>query len=549
MTVRLIIIWGGTIHMSRKTRSLTSVFSHSCQLFPERPALEVQGKLLTYRKLYEKAASLAATLQQRAPSPKSDLTAVFAYRSETAFVGVLAALFSGHGYVPFNVTFPPERTRLMLQRSGCSRLIVDTESEQQLHQIVKGGSEPLTIILPERKNVCSLAEQFPLHRFIGAEDLEPPERWRPVEISQDSPAYVLFTSGSTGIPKGVMVSHYNVLAFIDFMVKRYQINEYDRFSQMFDMTFDLSAFDMFVAWVRGACVCCPSKKQVIMPQRYIQDSKITIWFSVPSTGIFMKTMGMLKPDSFPTLRLSLFCGECLPQSLVSAWREAVPQSLIENLYGPTELTIACTLYRWNQHNSPADCENGLVPIGYPYPAMSVLVVHDNLEEVEPGEVGELLMTGPQTSLGYWQDPERTAAAFVVPPGKKEIYYRTGDRVRRPIGNKPLIYLGRMDTQIKVLGHRVELGEIEAVLREEAETDSAVALGWPVTASGAKGVIGFLKKNTHSVQEILARVEKRLPDYMVPKRIYVLETFPLNCNGKIDRKEIIKLVGVKDDRHS
>ncbi|MRS01657.1 amino acid adenylation domain-containing protein [bacterium] len=532
--------------MSKKSRSLTSIFCHSCRRFTERPALEVQGKLLTYRILYEKAASLAATLQQRASSPKSDLTAVFAYRSETAFVGVLAALLSGHGYVPLNMTFPPERTRLMLQRSGCSRLIVDTESEHQLHQVVQGGSEPLTIILPERKNVCSLAEQFPLHRFIGADDLEPAERWRPVEISQDSPAYVLFTSGSTGIPKGVMVSHNNVLAFIDFMVERYQINEYDRFSQMFDMTFDLSVFDMFVAWVRGACVCCPSKKQVIMPQRYIQDSKITIWFSVPSTGIFMKTMGMLKPNSFPTLRLSLFCGEGLPESLVSAWSEAVPQSLIENLYGPTELTIACTLYRWNRHNSPADCENGLVPIGYPYPAMSVLVVRDNLEEVEPGEVGELLMTGPQMSLGYWQDPERTAAAFVVPPGKKEIYYRTGDRVRRPVGNKPLIYLGRMDMQIKVLGHRVELGEIEAVLREEAETDSAVALGWPVIASGAKGVIGFLKKNSHSVQEILSRVEKRLPDYMVPKRIYVVDTFPLNCNGKVDRKEIIKLVGVNDD---
>ncbi|HTP64035.1 MAG TPA: AMP-binding protein, partial [Geobacteraceae bacterium] len=225
-------------------------------------------------------------------------------------------------------------------------------------------------------------------------------------------------------------------------------------------------------------------------------------------------------------------------SLVSTWSEAFPRALIENLYGPTELTIACTLYRWDQHYSPAECENGLVPIGYPYPAMSVLVVDENLEEVSPGEVGELLMTGPQRSSGYWQDPEKTAAAFVVPPGKKDIYYRTGDRVRRPVGNKPLIYLGRMDTQIKVLGHRVELGEIEAVLREEAETDIAVALGWPVTQGGASGVIGFLKKSSRSIQEILARVEKRLPHYMVPKQIHMLETFPLNSNGKVDRKKIL-----------
>ncbi|HJV66033.1 MAG TPA: amino acid adenylation domain-containing protein [Geomonas sp.] len=522
--------------MIQQSRFLTSGFLNSCQRFPDRPALEVQGRVLTYRELCKKAASLAATLQQT-PSPRSELTAVFAYRSETAFTGVLAALLSGHGYVPLNMTFPPERTRLMLQRSGCRRLIVDSESEQQLSHLLGAGVEPLTVIMPEREEVSSFAQQFPQHSFLGAAELQEAQRWLPVAVAGDSPAYVLFTSGSTGIPKGVMVSHQNVLSFVDVMVERYQIDENDRFSQMFDMTFDLSAFDMFVAWERGACVCCPSRKQTIMPHKYIRDSRLTIWFSVPSTGIFMKSMGMLKPDSYPELRLSLFCGEGLPASLVSAWSEAVPRSLIENLYGPTELTIACTLYRWNRQHSHAECENGLVPIGYPYPAMKVLVVNDNLEEVAPGESGELLMTGPQRSLGYWQDAEKTAAVFVVPPGKSELYYRTGDRVRRPLAGQPLIYLGRMDTQIKVLGHRVELAEIEAVLREEAGSDIAIALGWPVTASGANGVVCFLKKGGLPVQEILARVEKRLPDYMVPKRIHQLESFPLNSNGKVDRKEL------------
>ncbi len=281
--------------MNREIRTLYSGFIQSFESFADLPALEVQGRLLTYRQLYEKAASLAATLQKRAPSPDSSLTAVFAYRSETAFTGVLAALFSGHGYVPLNSTFPPERTRLMLQRAGCRRMIVDSESEQQLEQVLEGAQEPLTIILPQRTSVDALERQFPLHRFLGAQDLEPAEQWRPVAVSPGSPAYVLFTSGSTGLPKGVMVSHRNVLSFIDAMVDRYQVSEKDRFSQMFDMTFDLSVFDMFVAWERGACVCCPSKKQAIMPHRYIQDSKITIWFSVPSTGVFMKTMGMLKP--------------------------------------------------------------------------------------------------------------------------------------------------------------------------------------------------------------------------------------------------------------
>ncbi len=528
--------------MIKETRTLGSGFVRSSTSFPQRPALQVQGNLLTYRQLYEKAASLAATLQNGAPSPQSSLTAVFAYRSETAFTGILAALLSGHGYVPLNATFPPERTRLMLQRAGCRRVIVDAESEKQLESVLEGNAESLTIVLPERSRLDALQRQFPQHRFLGGEDLEPAEQWRPVEVAPESPAYVLFTSGSTGIPKGVMVSHRNVLSFIDIMVDRYQVNENDRFSQMFDMTFDLSVFDMFVAWERGACVCCPSKKQVIMPHRYIQDSNITIWFSVPSTGIFMKTMGMLKPDHFPTLRLSLFCGEALPETLISAWSEAVPQSVIENLYGPTELTIACTLYRWGPRTSPAECENGLVPIGEPYPGMSVLVADENLAEVQPGETGELLMTGPQRSLGYWQDPEKTAAAFVVPPGKNEIYYRTGDRVRRPVGNAPMVYLGRMDTQIQILGHRVELGEVEAVLREEAQTDVAIALGWPVTASGANGVVGFLKKSQKGVPEILARVKARLPEYMAPKQLHTLETFPLNSNGKVDRKALLKQLG-------
>ncbi|HJV35309.1 amino acid adenylation domain-containing protein [Geomonas sp.] len=517
---------------------MTSGFLNSCRRFADRPALEVQGRRLTYRQLREKAASLAATLQQ-APSPDSELTAVFAYRSETAFTGVLAVLLSGHGYVPLNVTFPPERTRLMLQRSACRRLIVDGESERQLPLILEGSLEPLTVILPEREEVASLAASFPQHRFLGAADLQPAGLLTPVPVSVNSPAYVLFTSGSTGIPKGVMVSQQNVLSFVEVMVERYAVTECDRFSQMFDMTFDLSAFDMFVAWERGACLCCPTKKESIMPQKYIRDSQITVWFSVPSTGIFMKTMGMLKPDCYPGLRLSLFCGEGLPSSLVSAWSEAAPNSLIENLYGPTELTIACTLYRWDRQHSHAECENGLVPIGYPYPAMSVLVVNDKLEEVEPGETGELLMSGPQRSLGYWRDPEKTAAAFVVPPGKSELYYRTGDRVRRPLGDRPLIYLGRMDTQIKVLGHRVELAEIESVLREEAGIDTAIALGWPLTESGANGVVGFVKSNGLSSQEIITRAGRRLPDYMVPKQIHLMESFPLNSNGKVDRKELTK----------
>jgi len=335
-----------------------------------------------------------------------------------------------------------------------------------------------------------------------------------------------------------MVAHRNVTRFVDVMVERYGVRETDRFSQTFDLTFDLSAFDMFVAWERGACLCVPSAQQKMLPGRYIRDAALTVWFSVPSTGALMSRLRLLKPGAYPTLRWSLFCGEALPAEIATAWSAAAPGSVIENLYGPTELTIACTLYRWDPERSPAECEQGVVPIGEPYPGMRVLVADDSLTEVPPGETGELLMTGPQLSLGYWKDAERTGAAFVRPPGRDEIFYRTGDRVRRPRApGAPLVYLGRMDHQIKIQGYRVELGEIEAALREEAEVELAVALGWPLTASGADGVVAFVPRELEDADAVLTRLKQRLPPYMVPSAIRSVASFPLNANGKIDRKAL------------
>jgi acyl-coenzyme A synthetase/AMP-(fatty) acid ligase len=171
----------------------------------------------------------------------------------------------------------------------------------------------------------------------------------------------------------------------------------------------------------------------------------------------------------------------------------------------------------------------------------VLVVDENLKEVRPGEEGELLMNGPQMSLGYWQDPEKTAAAFVVPPGECEVFYRTGDRVRRPVGNAPLTHLGRIDFQVKILGHRVELGEVEAVVREATGLDGIVAVGWPVTPSGYGGVEVFLEGTASDREAIRTTVASRLPEYMVPRRLHFLDRLPRNVNGKFDRRAMLKLL--------
>ena len=320
----------------------------------------------------------------------------------------------------------------MLERSMCRSVIVDEASEAQLDRLLADSMSPLVVVCPDRADVGELAAKFSAHRILGANDLSRFDRWRPTKIDANSMAYLLFTSGSTGQPKGVMVSHRNVLSYLDTVVPRYGINEQDRCSQTFDMTFDLSVHDMFATWEKGACLCCPTYKALIKPGAFIVDAKLTVWFSVPSVAVFMKKLGMLKPGMYPALRLSLFCGEALPLEIAKSWAGAAPNSVIENIYGPTELTIACTAYRWENARSPSECEHGIVPIGRPFAGLEARVIDEQLREVEAGGDGELIMGGSQLALGYWQDTEKTAAAFVTLPESDKVFYRTGDRVRRPV---------------------------------------------------------------------------------------------------------------------
>jgi amino acid adenylation domain-containing protein len=430
---------------------------------------------------------------------------------------------------------------MMLTQAGCRALIVDTAAKEQLSEVLRGIDAPLLVLLPDCSDVTELARQLPQHTILAANNLVLEEPFTHSVPQEDAIAYLLFTSGSTGVPKGVMVSHRNVTRFLRVMQERYSLNETDRLSQMFDMVFDLSVFDMFMAWEVGACVCVPSRQQVLLPADYIVESDLTVWFSVPSVAVLMKQLRFLQPEAFPHLRLSLFCGEALMAEVAHAWQMAAPNSVVENLYGPTEVTLACTVYRWQGQASQPDCENGVVPIGEPFPGMTAIVVNEALKEVLPGQSGELLMAGPQVALGYWKNPEKTSQMFLRPPGRGAMFYRTGDLVRRPEGTHPLNYLGRIDHQIKIRGLRVELGEIEAVLREAAGIDRAVALGWPIAANGAEGIVAFLETKNVDITTVLDTVKARLPTYMVPRAIHLIAEFPLNANGKIDREALQKLL--------
>src|SRR5688572_27376156 len=276
---------------------LAAGFVRSAEAYPDRPAVVVGTETITYGDLLGRAARLAAVLRHETAADARPWTAVFAHRSVTAFVGVLAALLRGHGYVPLNRTFPVARTRGMIERAGCRAIVVDAESADQLEDVLAGLSDGVLVVAPDLDDVSHLAARLPEHRVVGRTALRGPAEGPALESpGDDAVAYLLFTSGSTGVPKGVLVAHRNVTPFIRRMAERYEIDEHDRCSQTFDLTFHLSVFDMFVAWERGASVHCLSDKTLLKPGGFIREHELTTWFSVPSVASFLRRFGMLTPD-------------------------------------------------------------------------------------------------------------------------------------------------------------------------------------------------------------------------------------------------------------
>jgi amino acid adenylation domain-containing protein len=467
--------------------------------------------------------------------------AILAHRSLTAYASVLGIHSAGKGYVPLNPKFPIDRLAKMLLQSHCDAMIVGEEGRKTLEALLPHIERPLTILLPDAADISAIASAFPQHRFISSRGLAPGFRSSATPfVHPSSVAYLLFTSGSTGEPKGVPVSQDNVRAYIRYICNQYHVSEYDRFSQMFDMTFDLSVHDMFVCWERGACLCAVPDAYVMAPARFIKEQRITMWFSVPSIVGFMSKMGTLKPGEFPSLRVSLFCGEPLPASSATAWRNAAPQSIIENLYGPTETTIAITRYRWDPSISPSACVNAIVPIGWVFEGQEACIVDQNGEPLPAEEPGELCLSGSQVTRRYWNNPGKTAQQFVrLSAFGDTVWYRTGDLVKQDRSGC-LYYLGRMDHQVKIRGYRVELQEIDFVLRQASGCEQVVSLAWPVREGIAEGIVAFIfGSSDRSTDDILAYCRGKLPEYMVPRQILYLDDVPLNVNGKIDRPQLVK----------
>ncbi|MFF2146619.1 amino acid adenylation domain-containing protein [Kitasatospora sp. NPDC058190] len=522
--------------MNPLTGLLHAGFLRSVQRYPDRPALQLRGKTISYAEADLVARRWAAALLAAAPAPRR--VGLFAHRSEVSYLGMLAALYAGAAVVPLNRTFPPARTRDMLERAELDVLLVDAQSAEQLPEVLRGLDPVLPVVAPESAaGRLDLPPGTPL--LAGGEVTARAGLPAPVQSDPNATAYLLFTSGSTGRPKGVPVSHRNADHFLTVNAERYGFTPDDRFTQTFDQTFDLAMFDLFMAWGCGGCLVPLEPLDLLAPFRFVEENRITVWFSVPSVAALLRRKRLLTPGSLRSLRWSLFCGEALPSATAREWQAAAPNSIVENLYGPTEATIACTVHRWDPQTSPVDCVNGAVPIGRPYPGLEALVLTEDRRIAEPHHEGELCVSGPQVFDGYWQDQPQSAEKLIVveqPAGTPRTWYRTGDRVRR-LESGEYVCLGRMDQQVKIHGHRVELGEIEARLAALPGVVNAAVVTVPGAVEDTVELVAFVCGHDPRAEELEAALRTRLPRYMVPRSIHVVDALPLNANQKVDRNAL------------
>jgi amino acid adenylation domain-containing protein len=522
-------------------QSLGGLFAASASRHRDRTALVVDGVGLSYHELAASAAPIAQAVTAVRPATAPALTGILASRSVSAYCGLLGALLAGDAYVPLNPRFPIDRLLAILEASQAITVVVDAGAEALAREVAERTVRPLVFLLPDRATPPDWGIRHSRHEFLCRADLDGArvELEAPAGVPEDG-AYLLFTSGSTGQPKGVLIRNRNVLAYLTAAAARYCPGPQDRFTQLFDLSFDLSVHDMFLCWGAGAALYCVPESAKLAPRDLVRRNELTFWFSVPSTISAMGRLRMLRPAEFPSLRWSLFCGEPLPRRLAQAWATAAPNSTLENLYGPTEATIAFTTFRLPTSSADWDRLPETVPIGEAFPGLQVAVIDENGAHVAQGESGELCLGGAQVADGYWQRPDLTASRFARPnrseaDGKR--WYRSGDRVALT-SDHGLVFLGRTDTQVKIAGYRFELQELEEVVRRAAGCDWVAAVPWPLDADGlARSVVVFLSNSAVPDETIIDACRIRLPPYAVPSGLHRITSWPVNANGKTDRRAL------------
>ncbi len=502
---------------------MISGFIRNYQLNPNSPAIIVDDVSYTYQTLFEIANRISSSL----PSDEK-LIGVYTDYSVHTYASIIAVLLKGAGFVPINKKFPKDKIENIIKCSGIKTILCNTHSIADLEAINTDAA-------------------FSIHtndQLAGSDNVLNQELRNNHSVSATTIQYVLFTSGSTGVPKGIGITKSNFASFLEAMTRTgvYNFNSSDVFLQIFELSFDVSIACTFIAWEVGAClVPVPTEGIVFIEALEIMKKyDVTVASMAPSAVAYMKQLRLLEEFNFPKLRYTFLTGEALPYNLANAWKQVAPDSIIENAYGPTEVTVWSSMYRLDEVNTPKEIINGLVPIGKVLHGLHYIVCDDKLKAVKQGEFGELLLNGNQVSDGYWNDATKTSTTFVSLPDNemKGHWYRTGDIVvENELGN--LVYINRKDNQVQINGFRVELGEIEFRIKEYTKKDSAVVLAFQ-NKNNTLTLISFIENIDNTVNDLKTHLMATLPPYMIPRKFYSVTAMPLNNSGKIDRKKLMEM---------
>ena len=482
--------------------TLIERIDHWALVAPEATAHISDGRTLTYGELRRHSDALACYLTERLGKDGRPI-AVLGHREPEMLIAFLGAVKSGRPYVPLDTAFPQQRIDKILETSRAALVLTPKDILQFSALQVRG---------PARG------------------------------VQGDEPFYILFTSGSTGEPKGVIITLACLEHFITWMLAEHRFTQLGEvFLNQAPFSFDLSVMDLYCSLATGGTLFSISRDRIANPKelyRALASSGVTTWVSTPSFAQMCLVEEKFGEAMLPRVRRFLFCGETLPPQTAAQLLKRFPKAEVWNMYGPTEATVATTSMRVDaailERYSP-------LPVGHAMPGTEILLVNRNREVVPPDERGGIIIAGPNVSPGYLARPDLTADAFFQHRGQRA--YRTGDFGR--FRNGLLFFEGRMDEQIKLSGYRIELGDVEANLRALATVRDAVVL--PVIKDGAaQSLAAFVvlavrddASHFNLSQRLRKQLSERLPAYMLPRKFAFFDTFPMTANGKVDRASLAK----------
>jgi amino acid adenylation domain-containing protein len=515
---------------------LQQLLIDSARRYPDKVAVRYEEQEITYKDLDEVTDKLAALLRENEVG-QGDRVGIYINKSIPSVVSIHGILKAGAVYVPLDPNAPASRLAFIIENCGIRCLLTSTRNLGKVGKMFPDGSPLEAVVLTD--GAAELKGELPLNVIPWSDVLERDGSALSGNPTIDTDlAYVLYTSGSTGVPKGVMISHLNALTFVNWAHETLKVSEADVLSNHAPLHFDLSIFDIFAAFKAGATLVLVPEGTSAFPIRmadWIEQNGITIWYSVPSILSLMVLHGKLDRYGFPALRTVLFAGEVFPVKYLRELMAAIPHAEYYNLYGPTETNVI-TYYKVPE--LPAERIKP-IPIGKACANIGVFALADDGAVVTgPGVEGELYSRGSCVAQGYWGDPEKTGRSFVgnhVQPHFQDRAYRTGDIVTiDEEGN--YIYLGRRDHMIKSRGYRIELGEIEAALYSHPDVKEAAAIAVPDDLIGNRIKAFIVLRNSHHVdaREIQGFCSEKIPRYMVPELIEFRQALPKTSTGKVDK---------------